>query len=256
MSFMTVFFVGSYIVFSSYFVANYYMAKKSTSYGKIPEDKKFYVLSNLIKSAVLLAYTPTAAVTLYNACVLDQWSTPRIRTLGVLYAIPDAVSMLLVTRMATSTKVHHICVVIFMVVNLYVSYEQETIGRALVVYAIFSTFAYLVNLLLASRFLPISPGFSLSLSALALAIYTACLALNWTWQLRYLYHLALSGPSALHWACIGVYLTLISQVVRDDCVLVAWLYKNVDKRAAEYSAAKREKRQNGPASPKSDRKSM
>ena len=35
-------------------------------------------------------------------------------------------------------------------------------------YAIFSTFAYLVNLLLASRFLPVSPKLSLTLSALPL----------------------------------------------------------------------------------------
>ena len=104
-SFLGIFAVGSYIVFSSYFVANHYMAQRSSSYAKIEDDKKFYVLSNLIKSAALLAYTPSAAATLYMACVHDVWSTPRIRAMGVLYAIPDAVSLLLVSRMATSTKV-------------------------------------------------------------------------------------------------------------------------------------------------------
>jgi len=250
-SFLNIFFLGSYIVFSSYFVANHFMIRYSSSYAQIPEDKKFYVLSNLIKSAMLLAYTPSAALTLYSACVLDDWNTPRIRALGVLYAIPDAVSMLLVTRMAWSTKVHHICVVIFMVVNLFVSYEEDTIGRALVVYAIFSTFAYLVNLLLASRFMPISPSMSLTLSALALGIYTSCLGLNWFWQLRFLYHLAFTGPSAIHIAFITIYLTLISQVVRDDIVLVGWLYKNVNKRAAEFMDSRRET-----ASPKVHRKSL
>merc|ERR1711977_801898 len=104
--------------------------------------------------------------------------------MGVLYAIPDAVSLLLVERMAFSTKVHHICVVLFMAVNMCVTYEQETVGRALVVYAVLSTFAYLVNLLLASRFLPVSKPVSLVLSVLALAIYSSCLAVNWLWQLR------------------------------------------------------------------------
>jgi len=234
-AFLSIFFVGSYIIFSSYFVANHYLAKLSTSYASIPEDRKFYVLSNLIKSAALLAYTPTAAVLLYQACVHNDWNTPRIRAMGVLYAIPDAVSLLLVTRMATSTKVHHLCVVVFMVVNLFVSYEHETIGRALVVYAVFSTFAYLVNLLLATRFLPISPAVSLTLSALALAIYASCLGLNWTWQIQFLYRLVLSGPSAIHGAFIVIYLALISQVVYDDVVLVRWLRANVDKRAADFS---------------------
>ena len=216
-SFLAIFAIGSYIVFSSYFVANHYMTQNSTSYASIPDDKKFYVLSNLIKSAVLLAYTPSAAVTLYNACLHDDWSTPRIRAMGVLYAIPDAVSLLLVTRMATSTKVHHLCVVLFMGVNLFVTYEQETIGRALVVYGTFSTFAYLVNLLLASRFLPVSPAVSLTLSALALIIYAGCLCANWAWQVRFLWTLVRSRPALLHGCCIAIYCILISQVSLARC---------------------------------------
>jgi len=232
-SFLAIFFVGAYIVFSSYFVAHHYMFELSSSYRSIPNDKKFYVLSNLIKSAALLAYTPSAAYTLYLALVRDEWSTPRIRAMGVLYAIPDAVSLLLVTRMAFSTKVHHICVILFMAVNLYVTYEHETVGRALVVYAVFSTFAYLVNLLLATRFLPVSSKLSLILSVLALAIYASCLAINWTWQLRFLSNLVRAGPSMVHGAAITVYVLLISLVVRDDVVLVAWLWKNVKGKTVE-----------------------
>jgi hypothetical protein len=61
---LAIFAVGSYLVFSSYFVAMYYMSRLSQSYAAIPNDKKFYVLSNLIKSAVLLTYTPLGAFTL------------------------------------------------------------------------------------------------------------------------------------------------------------------------------------------------
>ena len=116
------------------FVADHFMKAYSASYDAIADDKKFYVLSNLIKSAVLLAYTPSCVYTLYRAMALDEWSTPRIRNMGVLYAIPDTVSLLLVTRMAWSTRVHHLCVVGFMVVNLFVTYEEVTVARALVVY--------------------------------------------------------------------------------------------------------------------------
>ena len=116
------------------FVADHFMKAYSASYDAIADDKKFYVLSNLIKSAVLLAYTPSCVYTLYRAMALDEWSTPRIRSMGVLYAIPDTVSLLLVTRMAWSTRVHHLCVVAFMVVNLFVTYEEVTVARALVVY--------------------------------------------------------------------------------------------------------------------------
>ena len=128
---VAIFAVGAYLVFSSYFVANHYMMQLSASYAAIPDDKKFYVLCNLIKSAVLIAYSPLAAKTLFVAMNYDEWSTPRIRNLGVLYAIPDAVSMILVKRMAWSTKVHHLCVVVFAFVNLFVSYEEEGVGRGI-----------------------------------------------------------------------------------------------------------------------------
>ena len=87
---MIIFLVGSYTVFSSYFVANFYMLKHSTSYAAIPDDKKFYVLSNILKSAVLFAYCPIAAKTLKGALLDGVWSTARIHNLGILYAIPGA----------------------------------------------------------------------------------------------------------------------------------------------------------------------
>mmetsp|Transcript_3069 Transcript_3069/g.8799 ORF Transcript_3069/g.8799 Transcript_3069/m.8799 type:complete len:351 (+) Transcript_3069:592-1644(+) len=129
------------------------MMRVSTSYAAIPDAKKFYVLSNLVKAAVLLSYTPVAARTLYLGMVNDEWRTTSIRNLGVLYAIPDTVSLLLVERMALTTRIHHLCVIVFMVINLFNDYSERNVWRALVVYAVFSTFAYLVNLLLASRFL-------------------------------------------------------------------------------------------------------
>ena len=235
-----VFAVGTYVVFSSYFVADYFLARQSTSYARIPDDKKFYVLSNLIKSAVLTAYTPQAAYLLYQSIALDEWSTPRIRSLGVLYAIPDFVSLFLVQRMALTTKAHHICVVIFMVINLYNDYAHENVCRALVVYAVFSTFAYLVNLLLASRFLPVKPRMSLAMSAVALVVYTSCLAINWMWQVGFV-----ASLHARKWAngdahavgAIYAYLAAISMVVYDDVVLTKWLLANCKKKWRELEAA-------------------
>jgi len=222
-----IFAIGSYVVFSSYFVMDYYMARLSTSYNAIPDDKKFYVLSNLVKSGVLLAYSPICIKLLYLTLAHGEWSTPRIRNMGVLYAIPDFVSLLLVKRMSMSTKVHHVCVVLFMLVNLFVEYEQESVGRALVVYAIFSTFAYLVNLLLASRFLAISARLSLAMSALALVVYGACLGINWTWQLAFLGRLWMRDHTSLP---LYVYMALISMVVYDDIVLIKWLWANVVRK--------------------------
>ena len=91
---------------------------------------------------MLLSYTPVAARTLYLGMVNDEWRTTSIRNLGVLYAIPDTVSLLLVERMALTTRIHHLCVIVFMVINLFNDYSERNVWRALVVYAVFSTFAF------------------------------------------------------------------------------------------------------------------
>ena len=155
-----------------------------------------------------------------------MWDNGRIRNLGVLYAIPDFVSLFLVSRMSVTTKLHHVCVVIFMLFNLFTDYSELGVSRALVVYGVFSTFAYLVNLLLASRFLKIGTIASLCMALVALAVYTSCLAINWTWQTQFLWNLWWTKPSY----GIYVYLSCISMVVYDDVVLVRWLWSNVQHK--------------------------
>ena len=203
------------------------MRKSSSSYVKIAPEKTFYVLSNLIKSAVLLSYSPIAAHTLVQALVYDEWNTQRIRNLAVLYAIPDFVSLFLVSRMAWTTKAHHVAVVLFMGVVLNTDFNEVSVWRALVVYAIFSTFAYLVNLLLALRFLQVHKWLAFTMSALALCIYVSCLGLNWLWQIQYLCGLWQGGG---HRPGIALYVSLLSLVVYDDLVLTAWLKANVCKK--------------------------
>jgi len=224
---LAVFAVGSYIAFSSYFVCDYFMLRNSSSYKSIPDDKKFYVLGNLIKSAVLFSYCPLASKVLYEALVNDSWNNSRIRNLGVLYAIPDFVSLFLVSRMSITTKIHHVCVVIFMVYNLYADYTTPGVSQALMVYGVFSTFSYLVNMLLASRFLQVSEYLSLVMAVVALVIYSSCLAINWTWQAQFLWQLWHSAPSER--PKILLYCGFITMIVYDDCVLVQWLWQNVAK---------------------------
>merc|ERR1712137_329454 len=154
----------------------------------------------------------------------DNWQTTRIQNLGTLYTIPDFVSLILVRRMATTTIVHHIAVCIFNVFNVMNDYKQENICRLVVIYAIFSTFAYLVNLLLASRFLGIPKGVSKYFFLIALLIYVSCCGINWAWQLRYSYRLF---THFFHWSII-VYMSMLGMVVYDDIVLIKWLVLNLN----------------------------
>jgi len=226
---LVVFVVGSYVVWSSYHSFHFYLMQYSNSYRTIPPDKQFYVLSNLIKSAVLLSYSPLAAKLLYSTMSLDVWPSNRIKLMGTLYSIPDFVSLFMVKRMATTTIIHHVVVCVFNIVSLYNDYNQNNVVRAIMVYAVWSTFAYLVNLLLASRFLNTSPFYSMVLSALALAIYAVCCGTNWSWQFWFL-----TGIFSDHPYQVIAFVSLMLMLVWADLVLMKWLWKNVGKKLALY----------------------
>lgn len=221
-----VFLVGSYVVFSSYFTFDYFLKEYSTSYREIPSDKKFYVLSNLIKSAVLLSYSPLAFNLLVQSMHHDVWDTNKIRIMGTLYCIPDFVSLFVVKRMANSTKIHHIVVCVFNLISVYNDYEEVNVIRAIMVYAVFSTFAYMVNLLLASRFLKTSYFVRVALSATALVIYASCCGVNWCWQVWFL-----STIVADQLVAVVLYSALVLFLVWDDLILMKWLYVNLKRNS-------------------------
>lgn len=64
-------------------------------------------------------------------------------------------------------------------VAMVTDYDRENVCRLIMVYAIFSTYAYLVNMLLASRFMRVSDQLSAFLSYAAFTIYVVACGINW-----------------------------------------------------------------------------
>ena len=180
------FFAGSCVVVAGYYISHSALLYFSKSFGRLSRDKRIYAVSNLMKASVLASITPICVYQLGGIVWLDRWDSNTLRNLGCLYAVPDFVSLLLVRRMAATTVIHHMCVVLFNFISIRNDYAQDNVCRLIVVYGAFSTFGYVVYLLLASRFLGVSPVVSRHLSAGALVVYVACCGINWTWQASYL----------------------------------------------------------------------
>lgn len=194
----------------------------TASFRRVTSEKKFYTISNLIKAGVLAAITPIAIAALPRMVMENDWDTTLLRNMGCVYAIPDFVAMLVVRRMSLSTYVHHSCVVVFNLYSIHNDYNEDNVCRLVVVYAAFSTFGYVVYMLLASRFLGVSPSWSRVLSLVSAMVYLVCCGLNWTWQATYLRHLLANHP---HWT-VYVYMCLICFVMWDDLNLNRWLLHN------------------------------
>jgi hypothetical protein len=223
------FLIGSYMIFASYYMIYYFLERFSSSFRRIAsQDKKFYIIGNLIKAGILISITPFACVHLVKIIVFDEWESNILRNLGCIYAIPDFISMVVVRRMRWSTWVHHACVVLFNYFSIMNNYQHENVCRCVVVYAAFSSFAYCVNVLLASRFLGVSVNVARVLSFVALVVYALCCAVNWAWQVYYLRRLLTTGHE--HWT-VYMYMFLISLVMWDDIVLNKWLLHHARNNA-------------------------
>lgn len=237
-----VFLIGSYMIFASYYMIYYFLERFSSSFRRIAsQDKKFYIIGNLIKAGILVSITPFAVVHLSKIILLDVWEGNILRNLGCIYAIPDFISMVIVRRMRWSTWFHHLCVVIFNYFSILNNYNDENVCRCVVVYAAFSSFAYCVNVLLASRFLGVSANVARLLSFAALVVYAFCCAVNWAWQVYYLRRLLTRGHD--HWT-VYVYMFLISLVMWDDVVLNRWLLNHARNNA--YAAAQHQQHPHHP----------
>lgn len=241
-SYFFLFFIGSYLIYSLYFVLNYHLKKCSISYNLLnSEEEQFYVLSNLIKSGLLCIYTPLAFMLLKNIIVYDIWDNNRILTLGSLYALPDFVSLFVVKKMQKNTIIHHVCVCIFYLIHINNDYTEKNVCRLLVVYSIFSTFSYLVNFLLASRYLKFSNNYNFDtiikkiLIYCSLRVYVLCCGINWIWHLLYVYKMINENYNVFktyfsyNHITVYIYLTVISLVVYDDIILIKYLYYKYSK---------------------------
>ena len=181
-------------------------------YRRLTFTRKMYVVSNTIKGNVLCACTPVAAMLLYE-CLQGVWNTRQILVLGHIYAVLDAVSLCMLDHIQTSTIVHHVAVVLVHLQNCLQDFEEDTYARCSVIYAIFSCFAFQVNLALSKRY----EGTSYRA---AYIVYLICCICNWSWQVYYAYTHPFSWHGLLWWI-------FMVAIVYDDVYLLRWLYKHI-----------------------------
>ena len=151
-----------------------------------PDHKKQYFISNLLKGLILGIFTPFSYYILYEHLINNNWNKNNIKIMGSLYSSLDLVSIFFVKKMQTTTLVHHIMVQVFYLVSLfYFDFSKETIGNPIVIYAVFSVFAFIVNIYLALRL--VTNKFMKIIPTISSIIYQACCFLNWSYQLHWIY---------------------------------------------------------------------
>ena len=208
-----------FIVFEYYSIIylDIFLNKYSENYRNInPAHKKSYVVVNIAKAFILFVLSYLNLNQIINLFLYDEWDSQLLCLCGALYSSIDMVGIYMVKKMPYNTLFHHIVVQLLFFTGLFYSFNPVTITKLIVIYAIFSCFAYLVNFFLALRVFSKNKRANAWIAFASTVIYALCCLLNWSYQVYYLFQLS--------WLTIALYGTLLSVLVRDDLILMKYLY--------------------------------
>ena len=193
-------------------------------YNSFDYNKKCYILKNIIKS-FSLAYLCLFKVSsiIYDA-YLDKWENIILNNFASIYVSNDIMGLLILPKLPTSTKLHHITTTIMLFYSYTIDFNHDNVGRLLFILIIFSSLSFIVNFYLGVRYLRNNNKlFNDWLNLIRLSafyIYMVCCIINWSIQVIILTIKFLNFK--LTWPYY-VYIILLIPVIYDDIVLLKWL---------------------------------
>jgi hypothetical protein len=207
-----------FLTYNLYNVVLYLLNKYYKSFNEIdPQHKKMYVVKNYMKSFYLASLCLTLPY-----YISGNYNILFIKRCCIYYIMNDMIGLLLVDKLPTTTVIHHISSSLCGLAILTKSNETLDILTLIVLYAIFSSLTFLVNFYLAYRVHSNNKLHKYYLSVIANNVYMLSCLVNWSIQLYLFYGIFLLIP-IYHTI---IYLAFIYSVVRDDIILIKWLYND------------------------------
>jgi hypothetical protein len=212
--FISVFF----FTFNLYNVVFYLLNEYCKSFNNInPEHKKMYVVKNYIKSFYLACLCFTLPY-----YISGDYDILFIKRCAIYYFINDIIGLILVKKLPMTTKIHHCTSTIGGLIILNKSANTLDIITLIVLYAIFSSLTFLVNFYLGYRVYSDNIIIKYYLSLIANIIYVFSCIINWLLQIYLFFSIIWNIP--LHHTIL--YICFLYSVVKDDLVLMHWLYND------------------------------
>lgn len=226
--FFSVVSVGFY---SLYPVTTYLLKKCSKKYNDYTLDRQEYILTNIIKSQVLLVISGLFLGNVYNESfdilTVKHNSNNYLfwKNIAALYACTDFIGLIRNGKMEMSTVIHHYCVLITYFIISILDLRTESVFKAAMMYGAFSSLAFLVNLYLGIRFLAEENNKTvLVIKKLSAVSYVVACGFNWTWQVYYMRVLYLNSINVYGIIVpFTVYTILLGAWISDDLKLMRFL---------------------------------
>lgn len=197
------------LYFNNHIILDYY-------YPRLSFVKKTYIITNIVKSISLFILLTLSFPILQNIYYYKYWDVHNIKNLGSMYASLDFSSFFYNKKMSTNTIYHHLSVILFFIINLKDTYSESSISRLIMLYAIFSSVAFHINLLLGIRYLVNINSFTYKVSSL---LYLLSSVTNWLVQFYFIINQKYNNIQLV------IYLIILKYIISDDIMLLKWLQK-------------------------------
>lgn len=207
-----VFLLSSCLIYFSYTHTQNYLTYNTIQFDKLTTDKQYYVVKNIIKGVYLCLLVIATTLLLIPGIYNGYWDNDFIRIFASMYVSNDFVGLYKVTRLPTSTRLHHTVSFVFMLVAWNVDFQNSNVGQLLVLYTYFSALSFPVNLYLGLRLCYPNMEWLKNYSK---HIYMVSCIVNWWLQ----YYWIVYDKNTL------LYLCFLSAIVLDDIILLKWLWK-------------------------------
>ena len=176
-------------------------------------NKQVYIVKNIVKSIYLCMLAVSAPF------VITTWDNHVIKIFAALYVSNDLMGMIVCPNLPTSTRIHHMTSVLFLMAAFMVDFTTNHIAQMLFYYTYASSLAFTVNAYLGLRLCyekEDHPKWLQHLRYIAKYTYLLICIGNWCHQM-YL----------MEWVYEeSVYCFMISLIIMDDIILLRWLFKN------------------------------
>lgn len=207
-----------FITLFMYFIVEKLLNRFDISFNNIePVHKKMYVIKNYIKS-FFLAGLCTQLV--YFLDLLNgTLDLIFIKRCTIYYIMNDIIGLLLVKKLPTTTKIHHITTSLCGLATIAKQSTNMDILTLIVLYAVFSSMSFCVNFYLGFRVYSINDKLKKLLSIISFWVYITSCIICWIFQANLAYIVI---PTIPIWQSL-IYFAFLYSVGRDDIILMKWL---------------------------------
>jgi len=190
------------------------LQSSSPKFASLSEARQFYVVKNVIKGYYLAFLVLLGALLVFVPVFLSgHYDNRSIRILASLYVSNDFVGLWRVEKLATTTRLHHVTSLVFLLLAWQADFQEQPVARMLLFYCYISAISFPVNLYLGLRFC--TEEDPARLRAIAKHTYAVGCLFNWSLQWQ------LFEASAESYCFLG----LLCLIVYDDIVLLRWLWR-------------------------------